>query len=204
MSVRPGPKGQVPKDRSPGTRGGAPTAAAWVALVLACDPAPAQQPAATAPAPVTAASPAAAAGDGKASAVAAAASPAAAGARPILITGGGEGTIADAVRAELGRGSGPLVVYVGASWCEPCRRFHDALVAGELDRELAGARFLEYDLDLDRERLTAAGYTSRMIPLFALPGPDGRASGRQIEGGIKGPGAARHIVARLVPLLAGG
>ena len=123
--------------------------------------------------------------------------------RPVLIAAPAEGEVAAIVQAELARARGPLVVYVGATWCDPCRVFHDALVAGQLDRELAGVRFVEFDMDRDKERLAAAGYVSRLIPLLALPGPDGRASGRQIEGGIKGPGAATHILARLVPLLAG-
>lgn len=124
-------------------------------------------------------------------------------AKPRIVAAAAEGEVAALVQAEQTREPGPLVVYVGASWCEPCRAFHDALVAGNLDRELAGVRFLEFDLDRDKARLTAAGYQSRLIPLFALPGPDGLASGRQIEGGIKGPQAAEHIVRRLVPLLAG-
>lgn len=94
-----------------------------------------------------------------------------------------------------------LLVYVGASWCEPCTAFHDALVAGELDTALGGIRFLEFDHDRDAGRLQTAGYTSRLIPLFAIPAPDGRASGHQIEGGIKGPGAVAHIMERLVPLV---
>lgn len=112
-----------------------------------------------------------------------------------------DGDVAASVMREAAS-AGTLVVYVGAGWCEPCRAFHEAVQGGRFDGELAGVRFLEYDLDRDRERLAAAGYASRLIPLFALPGPDGRASGRQIEGGIKGPGAAEHVLRRLVPLVA--
>ncbi len=67
-------------------------------------------------------------------------------------------------------------MYVGAPWCEPCQVFHQALVAGELDRELSGVRFVEFDLDRDAEPLRAAGYAAPMIPLFALPEASGRAS----------------------------
>jgi thiol-disulfide isomerase/thioredoxin len=123
--------------------------------------------------------------------------------KPVLVAAPADGEVAAIVQAELARASGQLVVYVGATWCDPCKVFHDALVAGQLDRELAGVRFVEFDMDRDKERLADAGYVSRYIPLLAVPGPDGRASGRQIEGGIKGPGAATHILARLVPLLAG-
>ena len=97
-----------------------------------------------------------------------------------------------------------VVVYVGATWCEPCQRFHHALEGGELTHvePLAHLTLLEFDLDRDRERLAAAGYQSKYIPLFALPGPDGRSSGKQVEGGIKGDGAVSYMVPRLSALLA--
>lgn len=98
-----------------------------------------------------------------------------------------------------------LLVYVGASWCEPCERFHKAFEAGELDEVLAGTRFVEFDADRDRAELRAAGYTSKYIPLFSVPDPNGHASGRAIEGSIKGDGAVREdLVPRLIALLDGG
>jgi len=97
---------------------------------------------------------------------------------------------------------GKVLVYVGATWCEPCRYFHQAVEHGEVDRELTGFRFLEFDLDRDGAALATAGYGSKYIPLFAIPYPDGRASGRMIEGSIKGPGAVREdLLPRLRKLL---
>ncbi len=95
-----------------------------------------------------------------------------------------------------------LLVYVGASWCEPCQRFHRAAEAGEITGDLPPLRMLELDLDRDAERLEAAGYGSKMIPLFAVPGPDGRGGDLRIEGSIKGSGAVSNIVPRLRALLA--
>jgi hypothetical protein len=95
-----------------------------------------------------------------------------------------------------------LLVYVGAKWCEPCQRFHHAAESGELTGRFGELRLLEFDLDRDAARLARAGYTPRLIPLFALPAPDGRASGRQIEGSIKGEGAVGEISPRLAALLA--
>jgi thiol-disulfide isomerase/thioredoxin len=94
-----------------------------------------------------------------------------------------------------------LVVYVGATWCEPCRRFHQAAERGELDDTFPNVTLLAFDLDRDRDRLAAAGYASNLIPLFALPTSAGVASGRQIEGGVKGDGALGFIVPRLRALL---
>jgi hypothetical protein len=95
-----------------------------------------------------------------------------------------------------------VIVYVGAKWCEPCQRFHHAAERGELDGAFPDVDFLVFDLDRDNERLVSAGYVSKLIPLFALPGPDGRASGKQIEGGVKGNGAVAYIEPRLKALLA--
>jgi hypothetical protein len=115
------------------------------------------------------------------------------------------GEVADLVRAERTRAIAShrqLLVYVGAVWCEPCQRFHHAAERGELDASFPALSVLEFDLDRDRERLAAAGYTSRYIPLFAVPKEDGTASGKQVEGGIKGDGAVEFITAKVKDLLA--
>ena len=123
------------------------------------------------------------------------------------VTAPAEGEVQEIVRGELTKAKGEgraLLVYVGASWCEPCQRFHDAAKAGQLDAVFPGLRLLEFDLDRDADRLRRAGYVSKMIPLFAAPREDGTASGRQIEGSIKGSGAVDQISPRLRALLAGG
>jgi thiol-disulfide isomerase/thioredoxin len=94
-----------------------------------------------------------------------------------------------------------LLVYVGAPWCEPCRRFHEAAARGDLDQAFPKLRLLEFDHDRDEARLERAACVSRLIPLFAKPDADGRCSGAQIEGSIKGPGAVAEITPRLSRLL---
>lgn len=93
------------------------------------------------------------------------------------------------------------LVYVGATWCEPCRRFHDAVKAGRLDAQFGELRLVEFDLDRDAERLAVAGYAPKLIPLLALPDAEGRATGRQTEGSVKGDGAVADLVPRLAALL---
>jgi hypothetical protein len=115
--------------------------------------------------------------------------------------GAAEGAVRSALAAATAS-KRRLVVYVGAPWCEPCQRFHQAAARGELDGTFPDLTLVEFDADADGERLAAAGYVSRYIPLFALPAGDGRASGKQIEGGIKGDGAVANIVPRLRELLA--
>jgi hypothetical protein len=114
------------------------------------------------------------------------------------------GDVQEIVRRELARAKNDghrLLVYVGAAWCEPCQRFHQAARTGQVDTLFPGLRLLEFDLDRDRERLEASGYRSKMIPLFAVPREDGTSSGQQIEGSIKGPGAIEQITPRLKELL---
>jgi thiol-disulfide isomerase/thioredoxin len=121
-----------------------------------------------------------------------------------LVTPPADGDVDAIVRdamAKAGAEKRRVVVYVGATWCEPCQRFHQAAEKGELDDTFADVDFLAFDADHDHERLAVAGYTSHYIPLFALPQADGHASGMQIEGGIKGDGAVRQIAPRLQHML---
>ncbi|HEX2674181.1 MAG TPA: thioredoxin family protein [Polyangiaceae bacterium] len=97
-----------------------------------------------------------------------------------------------------------VLVYVGASWCEPCQRFHQAVEHGELDGALNGLRFLEFDQDQDAAALKTAGYVYQYIPVLALPDPDGRNHGKMISGSLKGSRAIKdNLVPRLQALLNG-
>ena len=112
--------------------------------------------------------------------------------------------VASIVAAEVARtrhAGRQLLVYVGATWCEPCQAFHQAAASGALDSVFPTLRLLEFDLDRDADALQRAGYGSRMIPLFAEAHDDGT-RGRHVEGSIKGPGAVADLTPRLVTLLA--
>ena len=125
--------------------------------------------------------------------------------RGVELVPAGPGDVPTLVKRELERAQKDhrqLLVYLGATWCEPCRRFHEAAAAHKLDRAFPSLRLLEFDDDRDAARLAMAGYTSHYIPMFARPGPDGRGTGRQIEGSVKGDGAVDVIVPRLRSLLA--
>jgi hypothetical protein len=116
-----------------------------------------------------------------------------------------EGDVPTLVKAELARARNDgvrLLVYAGATWCEPCQNFHQAAVSGALDSRLPRLRLLEFDLDRDEQRLIDAGYGSQYIPMFAIPGEDGRSTGKFIQGSIKGDAAADEIAPRLLRLLA--
>ena len=96
-----------------------------------------------------------------------------------------------------------LLIYVGAPWCEPCTRFHEAAARGELDEAFPTLTLLELDRDRDEERLRAAGCITKLIPLFARPNSDGGCDlSRSMTGSVKGPGAIANITPRLRKLLA--
>jgi hypothetical protein len=114
------------------------------------------------------------------------------------------GDVAPLVRARaeaVARGGGHLLVYVGATWCEPCREFHEAALQGRLDPVFPGLVLYEFDADADHERLAAAGYSSRLVPLFVRPGPDGQSSGESTEGVLRGHNAVDDLTPRLRNLL---
>ena len=96
-----------------------------------------------------------------------------------------------------------LVVYLGATWCEPCVKFHTAAQHGELDATFGDLRMLVFDADRDNEALQRAGYKYELVPLFALPGADGKSINKQIEGSIKGSNYVEQISPRLRALLDG-
>lgn len=89
-----------------------------------------------------------------------------------------------------------LVVYAGAGWCPPCKRFREELRTGKLDATLAKATLLVFDADADGDRLAAAGYTFQYIPYVALPAPDGRPLDT-VEASGKGPDAWRALLGKL-------
>ena len=95
-----------------------------------------------------------------------------------------------------------LLVYVGASWCEPCETFHRAAQAGKLNATLPKLRLLSFDADRDSDALARAGYGAEMIPLFAEARADGQASGRKIMGSVKGDAAIGDLTPRILALLA--
>lgn len=75
-----------------------------------------------------------------------------------------------------------LVVYVGADWCPPCKMFHEAVLRGDFDEKFPNLTVMMVDLDANKERVLAAGYGSKFIPFFAVPGPDGhKAKGFEVS-----------------------
>ena len=86
-----------------------------------------------------------------------------------------------------------LVVYVGATWCDPCKKMKAEMEAGRLDARLGKTTFLAFDADKDQDRLASVGYTFKFIPYVALPGADGRPT-ETAEARGKGADAYKEIL----------
>lgn len=89
-----------------------------------------------------------------------------------------------------------LVVYVSATWCEPCRKLKEEIQAGRLDEKLGKTTLLAFDADKDGDRLASAGYKFGFIPFVALPGADGHPLESQEARG-KGGSAWRELLGKL-------
>ncbi len=115
------------------------------------------------------------------------------------------GPVAELVAAEQARAKRDkrrLLVYVGATWCEPCEVFMHGIASGKMPPDLSDLRILKFDFDKDEERLDASNYGGRMIPRFVRPGADGLGGSMRFEGSVKGPEAWENILPRLQALFA--
>lgn len=72
-----------------------------------------------------------------------------------------------------------LVVYVSATWCDPCKKLKSEIEAGHLDNRLGKTTLLAFDADRDGERLLGAGYSFKFVPFVALAGTDGHPADSQ-------------------------
>ena len=89
-----------------------------------------------------------------------------------------------------------LVVYVSATWCDPCKKLKAEIEAGRLDDRLGKTTLLAFDADKDGERLLAAGYSFKFVPYVALPGADGHPADSQQATG-SGKDAWKELLGKL-------
>lgn len=114
--------------------------------------------------------------------------------RPRVVLASEEGDAGSLIRVERLKAKQEgrvLVVYVGASWCPPCKKLKAELERGVHDETFANLTLLEFDADRDTERLAALGYKVDYIPYAALPAADGR-PGQVVR--ATGKGAKAHVV----------
>ena len=96
-----------------------------------------------------------------------------------------------------------LVVYVGAIWCKPCKDFDTATKQANFGSELDHIRLMKFDWDRHQTPLHRANYGSQYLPLFVVPGPDGKGSDKRFFGSrFKGQVGVEDLKKRLVELAA--
>ena len=94
-----------------------------------------------------------------------------------------------------------LVVYVGAVWCKPCKEFDAATKQANFGSDLDHIRLMKFDWYRHQTPLHRANYGSQYLPLFVVPGPDGKGSDKRFFGSrFKGQVGVEDLKKRLVDL----
>lgn len=76
------------------------------------------------------------------------------------------------------------VLYVGASWCQPCKLLEQHRDDPQVARALRGTYTIELDFDdWTVAELSASGYEMQAVPVFFAIGADGKAAGPRLDGG---------------------
>ena len=98
-----------------------------------------------------------------------------------------------------------LVVYVGAVWCKPCKEFDEAAKRDDFGAELNHVRLMKFDWDRHQSPLNRANYGSQYLPLFVMPGGDGKGTDKRFFGSrYKGQKGIDDLKKRLAELTSKG
>ena len=90
--------------------------------------------------------------------------------------------VADAEKAKL-----KPVVYVGATWCEPCLAIKKHRDDPRMKEAFTGVAIIEVDMDQWKsEQFAELNMKPSAIPVFYAVGSDGKATGKEIDGGAWG------------------
>jgi thiol-disulfide isomerase/thioredoxin len=74
------------------------------------------------------------------------------------------------------------VIEFYADWCPPCRAFQNSLGDPRMIEALRGSYLVKLNLDDWHDKLDGTGFRVATIPRFYLVGPDGRPSGKMLDG----------------------
>lgn len=102
--------------------------------------------------------------------------------------------LADHARRAAGQGLRP-VLYVGATWCQPCKLLLEHRDDPRVAHALRGTYTVEIDFDdWTVAEMSAAGYGVQAVPMFFAIGADGKAAGPRLDGAAWGSDA-EHMAA---------
>jgi len=79
------------------------------------------------------------------------------------------------------------VLYIGASWCQPCKFLKEHRDDPRVASALRGTYTIEIDFDdWTVAELSASGYGVQAVPVFFAIGAGGKAAGPKLDGGAWG------------------
>lgn len=90
---------------------------------------------------------------------------------------------AGTLEAAAGKASGVPVVYVGATWCGPCKVYKSTLTDPRMVAAHKGAHIIEVDLDVHPKALQSVGIQPAGVPHWEMLDSSGQRVGRTIDGG---------------------
>jgi hypothetical protein len=118
-----------------------------------------------------------------------------------------QGDLVPLLRAQVDRARDkqlrPLIEFY-ADCCPPCRAFPDNLGDPRMVDALRGTYLIKLNLDDWHEKLQGTGFVVRSIPAFYLVGPDGRPTGKMLDGDKWGQATPANMSASLSNFLGHG
>lgn len=122
------------------------------------------------------------------------------------IGSGGE-ALESKLKAEVGKAAERRqkpVLYIGATWCEPCSALKKYKSDPRMAEAFQGTYVIELDLDDWKvDELKALGFRAGVVPVFHVLGADGRASGPTIDGGAWGDNIPENMAPPLKKFFSG-
>lgn len=89
---------------------------------------------------------------------------------------------AAAVREAVVQATGVPVVYIGATWCGPCKQYKAALSDPRMIEAHTGAHIIELDADKHTKTLTELGIRPAGVPHWEMVDKTANPTGRTIDG----------------------
>jgi hypothetical protein len=109
----------------------------------------------------------------------------------------GSAALADGVKAEVAKAQAKKltpIVYVGATWCDPCLALKKHRDDPKMVDAFEGTFVIEIDADdWNAASFGALGYKTSVIPIFIAVDAEGKATGRTIDGGAWGDNIPQNM-----------
>jgi len=115
-----------------------------------------------------------------------------------------KGDATAAVRKSAKTAKGVPVVYVGATWCGPCKVYKASLDDPRMVQAHRPVHIIELDADKHTEALSAVGIQPNGVPHWEMVDPSGKSVGKHIDGGAWGDNTVENMAPVLTKFFTGG